>query len=71
VSPKSIDRLLAGERARLHLSRQRNRSIHPSLYQFVPVKTSNEWDRTHAGNLQLDFVFHSGQFAAGHFVYTL
>jgi hypothetical protein len=71
VSPKTIDRLLAGERARLHLSRQRNPSIHPLLYQLIPVKASNEWDRAQLGNLQLDFVFHSGQSAAGHFGYTL
>ena len=71
VSPKTIDRLLAPERERLHLNRYRNPSIHPLLYQKIPVKVSNEWDRSQLGNLQLDFVFHCGQSAAGHFVYTL
>jgi len=71
VSPKTIDRLLAPERERLHLSRYRNPGIHPLLYQKIPVKVSNEWDRAQLGNLQLDFVFHCGQSGAGQFVYTL
>jgi hypothetical protein len=71
ISAKTIDRLLAGERQRLHLSRYRNPAVHPLLYQQIPVKVSNDWDRDQIGNLQLDFVLHCGQSSAGHFAATL
>lgn len=71
VSPKTIDRLLTAERERLRLNRYRRSNIHPLLYQQIPVKLTDEWDRQQAGNLQLDFVTHSGQSAAGHYAYTL
>jgi hypothetical protein len=71
VSPKTIDRLLVGERQRLQLNRYRSPSLHPLLHQQIPVKLSGEWDRTQLGNLQLDFVLHCGQSAAGLFAVTL
>jgi hypothetical protein len=63
--------MLASERNRLRLNRYRNPAVHPLLYQQIPVKLPNEWDRQTPGNLQLDFVAHCGQSAAGHFLYTL
>ena len=71
ISAKTIDRLLQRERQRLHLSRYRNPSVEPLLYQQVPVKTSTEWDRQQVGNLQLDLVLHCGQSTAGHYVHPL
>jgi len=41
------------------------------LYQKIPVKLSNEWDRGELGNIQIDLVEHCGQSAAGEFLNTL
>jgi hypothetical protein len=71
VSPKTVDRLLRGERQRLQLNRYRNPAIHPLLYQQIPVKVPSEWDREQIGNLQVDFVLHCGQSSAGLFAVTL
>jgi hypothetical protein len=71
ISPKTIDRMLAGERQRLQLNRYRNPSTQSLLQQQIPVKTSQEWDRQQLGNLQLDFVLHGGQSTAGHYAATL
>jgi hypothetical protein len=71
VSPKTIDRLLASERRRLHLDRYRQRGSNRALLASIPVKLSDEWDRSQVGNLQLDYVLHCGQSAAGQFLRTL
>ena len=46
-------------------------SVHPLLYQKVPVKVASEWDTTEVGNLQLDYVFHCGRSTAGEYLHTL
>jgi hypothetical protein len=71
ASPKTVDRLLRGERQRLQLNRYRNPAVHPLLYQQIPVKVPSEWDREQIGNLQVDFVLHCGQSSAGLFAVTL
>jgi hypothetical protein len=70
ISPKTIDRLLKGERARLMLNRYRNPALEPLLNQ-IPMKTSSDWNREEIGNLQLDFVLHCGQSVMGHYAHTL
>ena len=71
ISPKTIDRLLAGERAVRCLKRERKPPVHPLLYQRVPVKVASEWDRQQVGNLQLDYVLHCGRSTAGEYLLTL
>jgi hypothetical protein len=71
ISPRSIDRLLAREKQLRGLRQNRNPSVHPLLYQKVPVKVASEWDTTEVGNLQLDYVFHCGRSTAGEYVHTL
>jgi len=71
ISPKTIDRLLARERRARGLRRNRNPAAHPLLYQKIPVKVASEWDTTQLGNLQVDFVLHSGRSVAGEYVHTL
>jgi len=71
MSAKTADRLLAHERQVRHLKRQRRAPVHPLLYQRVPVKLPNEWDRKEVGNLQADFVVHCGRSSAGEYVHTL
>lgn len=71
ISPKSIDRLLAREKRVRGLRQNRNPSVHPLLYQKIPVKTAAEWDIEQIGNLQLDYVLHSGRSPGGEFIHTI
>jgi hypothetical protein len=71
ISPRSIDRLLEREKRVRCLRQNRNPSVHPLLYQKVPVKVASEWDTTEVGNIQLDYVFHCGRSTAGEYVHTL
>jgi hypothetical protein len=71
ISAKTIDRLLARERGLRGLRQNRNPSVHPLLYQKVPVKVASEWDTAQVGNLQLDYVFHCGRSTAGEYLHTL
>jgi len=54
ISPKTIDRLLTGERRTRQLRKNRNPEVHPLLYQKIPVKVASEWDTRRVGNLQAD-----------------
>ena len=71
ISPKSIDRLLAREKRVQGLRQNRNPSAHPLLYQKIPVKVAAEWDTHQVGNLQVDYVLHSGRSVAGEFLHTI
>jgi hypothetical protein len=71
MSPKTADRLLAGQRRRLHLPHHRSSSVRRLLLEQVPLKVADQWDRRQVGNLQLDFVAHCGQSTAGSFLWTL
>jgi hypothetical protein len=71
ISAKTIDRLLKRERDLRGLRQNRNPSVHPLLYQKVPVKVASEWDTAQVGNLQLDYVFHCGRSTAGEYLHTL
>ena len=71
ISARTIDRLLARERDLRGLRQNRNPSVHPLLYQKVPVKVASEWDTAQVGNLQLDYVFHCGRSTAGEYLHTL
>jgi hypothetical protein len=71
ISPRTIDRLLEREKQLRGLRQNRNPSVHPLLYQKVPVKVASEWDTTEVGNLQLDYVFHCGRSTAGEYMHTL
>lgn len=71
ISPKSIDRLLGGERRSRQLGKSRNPAVHPLLYQRIPVKVASEWDTQEVGNLQVDYVEHCGRSNGGDYVHTL
>jgi len=71
MSPKTIDRLLKREREVRCLKQHRRPPVHPLLYQRVPVKTADDWDRREVGNLQLDYVLHCGRSTAGEYLLTL
>ena len=71
ISPKTIDRLLTGERRTRQLRKNRNPEVHPLLYQKIPVKVASEWDTRRVGNLQADYVEHCGRSNGGDYVHTL
>lgn len=48
-----------------------HKKIHPLLYEKVPVKVFGDQDRSKPGTVQIDFVEHCGQSAAGEFVCSL
>jgi hypothetical protein len=68
VSPKTIDRLLEREKRVRRLRQNRNPSVHPLLYQKIPVKVAAEWDTSQVGNLQVDYVGHCGRTTAGEYL---
>ena len=41
------------------------------LYQKIPVKLSDEWDRSQLGNIQTDLIEHGGQSARGEYLNTV
>ncbi len=41
------------------------------MYQKIPVKLSDEWDRSQLGNIQTDLVEHCGQSARGEYINTV
>lgn len=71
ISASAIDRLLAREKQVRRLKRERNPSVHPLLYQRVPVKVASEWDTSKVGNLQVDYVAHCGRSTGGEYVQTI
>lgn len=71
VSSKTIDNLLKHQREVERLNQKYKRKDNPLLYQIIPVKTPDEWDRNELGNIQLDLVEHCGQSASGDYLNTL
>lgn len=71
ISSSSIDRKLKHQKEVEHLKRKYHHKIHPLLYQKIPVKISDEQDRTEIGNIQTDLVEHCGQSAQGEYLNTL
>jgi hypothetical protein len=71
ISAKTIDRLLAREKEVRQLKRERNPSVHPLLYQKVPVKVASEWDTAEVGNVQVDYVPHGGRSSGGEYAHTI
>lgn len=71
ISPKTIDRLLAREKQLRGLRHNRNPATHPLLYQKIPVKVASDWDTGQIGNLQVDYVLHSGRSPGGEYLHTI
>jgi hypothetical protein len=71
ISPSTIDRKLKHQREVLRLRRNRHPGTQNLLYQKIPIKLMDEWDRKELGNLQLDFVAHCGSSTGGDFINSL
>ncbi len=71
ISFRTIDEKLKHQKEIERQKRQYHKKIHPLLYQKIPVKISDEQDRTKSGNMQIDLVEHCGASAAGEYINSL
>lgn len=71
ISSKTIDNSLKHQKEVERLNCKYRKKDNPLLYQVIPVKTPDEWDRNELGNIQLDLVEHCGQSASGEYLNTL
>ncbi len=72
MSPRTIDRLLEHEKAvRIIASKYDKKKKYPLLYQVIPTKLSDEWDRSKLGQIQIDGVEHCGASAKGEYINTI
>lgn len=68
VSAATIDRLLSGVREK---GKQRRSGIPTVLRKAIPVRTFGDWKDPLPGEMEADFVCHSGGTMNGSFVHTL
>lgn len=71
ISASTVDRLLRRERQVRRVNRPRSATVHPLLYQKIPVKVAAEWDTAEVGNVQVDYVEHCGGSTGGQFIHTV
>lgn len=72
ISPTSIDIKLKLIKEKLRTKvKYLGHSHSPLLYQKIPIKLSDEWDRKKIGNIQVDLVEHCGSKANGYFINTV
>lgn len=71
IDSSTIDEKLKRVKEKEHSKQKYHKKIHPLLYQKVSVKMFGEQSRDTVGTIQIDFVEHCGQSAAGDFIYTL
>jgi hypothetical protein len=71
ISASTVDRLLRREKQVRRVNRPRSASVHPLLYQKIPVKVAGEWNTEEVGNVQVDYVEHCGRSTGGQFIHTV
>lgn len=71
ISFRTIDEKLKHQKEVERLKRKYQKKNNPLLYQKIPVKLSDEWDRSKLGNIQTDLVEHCGQSTRGEYINTL
>jgi len=72
MSSKTIDRLLEHEKStRIIETKYKTKNRTPLLYEKIPTKLSDEWDRNLLGQIQIDAVEHCGQSAQGDYCNTI
>lgn len=71
ITSSTIDIKLRHQKEVERLNRKYKQKDNPLLYQIIPVKVSDEWDKSQLGNIQIDLVEHCGQSARGEFLCTL
>ena len=71
ISFRTIDEKLKHQKEIERQKRKYHKKIHPQLYQKIPIKISDEQDRTKPGNMQIDLVEHCGASTTGEYANTL
>ena len=71
ISGKTIDRKLRHQKEVERIRKKYHKKVHPLLYQKIPVKLSDELDRSQLGNIQTDLVEHCGQSTRGEYINTI
>ena len=71
MSAATIDRRLAGERAKMTLRGRSHTKPGSLLKSQIPIRTWAEWDDAVPGFVEIDLVGHDGGNAAGEFCFTL
>lgn len=71
MSAKTIDRLLDHEKSVRLIAEKYEKQNIPLLYQKIPTKLSDEWDRNILGQIQADGVEHCGQSVQGEYLVTI
>jgi len=71
ISFRTIDEKLKHQKEIERIRKKYHKKVHPLLYQKIPVKLSDEWDRSQLGNIQTDLVEHCGQSARGEYINTI
>lgn len=71
ISASTVDRLLRREKQVRRVNRPRSSTVHPLLYQKIPVKIVAEWDTEEVGNVQVDYVEHCGRSSGGQYIHTV
>lgn len=71
MSPKTIDRLLNHEKFVRLIEEKYQTNKNPLLYQKIPTKLSEEFNRSVTGQIQIDGVEHSGASANDEFLVTI
>lgn len=71
MSAKTIDLMLAHEKEIRQLNEKYDKKRNPLLYQKIPTKMSDGWDREALGQIQIDGVEHCGQTTAGEYANTI
>lgn len=71
IDASTIDEKLKHQKEVERIKRKYQKNIHPLLYQKIPVKLSDEWDRSKLGNIQIDLIEHCGQSAQGEYINTI
>ncbi|TSC92394.1 MAG: Uncharacterized protein CEN91_465 [Candidatus Berkelbacteria bacterium Licking1014_85] len=71
MSSSTIDRLLKHEKNTRMMNHKYKNKNNQLLYSQIPVKLSDEWDRTKVGQIQVDGVEHCGSSVNGTYVNTI
>ena len=71
ITSSTIDLKLRHQKEVERLNHRYRHKDNPLLYQIIPVKVSDEWDRSQLGNTQIDLVEHCGQSVRGEYLCTL
>jgi hypothetical protein len=71
ISFRTIDEKLKRQKEIERIRKKYQKKVHPLLYQKIPVKLSDEWNRSQLGNIQTDLIGHCGQSVRGEYINTV